>query len=192
MDKVYREMTDSKERTTPALQAIGYHGTTLDAARKIVTDGFLLSGNPWEWLGKGIYFWQDAPNRARDWAVEWHAAKGYTGPIEVVAARIALIDFVDLLDQVDMELVAEFAAKFEVRMTRLRAELRNRYPVHRLDCAVFNFLTNVLSSKGRAVRGYRAACVEGKAITTGSPIYDRSHVQLAVIDQDAILEKWIV
>lgn len=98
----------------------------------------------------------------------------------------------DLLDQVDMELVSEYAGKFESRMSELGSKLKNKYPVHRLDCAVFNFLTNVLSSKGRVIRGYRAACVEGKRITTGSPIYDRSHVQLAVIDQDAILRKWIV
>ena len=110
----------------------------------------------------------------------------------VVAARIDLHDFVDLLDQVDMDLVSGYARKFETRMAQLGSRLKNKYPVHRLDCAVFNFLTNVLSSRGRGVRGYRAACVEGKAITTDSPIYDRSHVQLAVIDQDAILEKWIV
>lgn len=106
-------MAASKEKSTLALQALGYHGTTLEAAKKIITDGFRPSSNPWEWLGHGIYFWQDAPNRARDWAKE-------------------------------------------------------------------------------VIRGYRAACVEGKRITTGSPIYDRSHVQLAVIDQDTILQKWIV
>ena len=91
-----------------------------------------------------------------------------------------------------MGLVSEYAGKFESRMSELGSKLKNKYPVHRLDCAVFNFLTNVISSKGRVIRGYRAACVEGKRITTGSPIYDRSHVQLAVIDQDAILQKWIV
>ena len=185
-------MAASKEKSTLALQALGYHGTTLEAAEKIVTDGFRPSSNPWEWLGHGIYFWQDAPNRARDWAKEWHASKGYNGPIAVVAAQIDLHNFVDLLDQVDMELVSEYAGKFESRMSELGSKLKNKYPVHRLDCAVFNFLTNVLSSKGRVIRGYRAACVEGKRITTGSPIYDRSHVQLAVIDQDAILQKWIV
>ncbi len=185
-------MAESREKGAPlTLQAIGYHGTTLSAAQSIVTDGFLPSNSPWEWLGHGIYFWQDAPNRAREWARDWHARKGYEGPIAVVAARIDLHAFVDLLDQVDMDLVSAYARKFEIRMAQLGSRLKNKYPVHRLDCAIFNFLTNVLSSRGRAVRGYRAACVEGKAITTDSPIYDRSHLQLAVIDQDAILEKWI-
>ncbi len=81
-------MAASKEKSTLALQALGYHGTTLEAAQKIVTGGFLPSNNPWEWLGHGIYFWQDAPNRARDWAKEWHASKGYDGPIAVAAAQI--------------------------------------------------------------------------------------------------------
>ena len=35
-------------QSTLALQALGYHGTTLEAAQKIVTGGFLPSINPWE------------------------------------------------------------------------------------------------------------------------------------------------
>ena len=80
-------MAASKEKSTLALQALGYHGTTLEAAQKIVTGGSLPSSNPWEWLRHGIYFWQDAPNRARDWTKEWHASKGYDGPIAVVARK---------------------------------------------------------------------------------------------------------
>ena len=70
--------------------------------------------------------------------------------------------------------------------------LTNEYPVHRLDCELFNSATTMLLSEGHEVRGYRAACVEGDPITEGSPICDRSHVQLVVIDQTTILEKWIV
>lgn len=40
----------------------GYHGTTLARADAILENGqFQLSQNPWDWLGDGVYFWQDAP-----------------------------------------------------------------------------------------------------------------------------------
>lgn len=68
--------------------------------------------------------------------------------------------------------------------------LKNKEKVHRLDCAVFNFASNVLQSEGFEVAGYRAACVEGKPITPGSPVRDLSHVQVAVLDQSSILRKW--
>lgn len=56
----------------------------------------------------------------------------------------------------------------------------------------FNSVTTMLPSEGIEVRGFRAACVEGDPITKGSPIYDQSHVQLSVMDQTTIVEKWIV
>lgn len=40
--------------------------------------------------------------------------------------------------------------------------------------------------------GRRAACVEGQALTPGSPTYDLSHVQLVEVNREANLEKWIV
>ena len=91
-----------------------------------------------------------------------------------------------------MSVVREFARDFEQTMMDAKPAKVNAYPQHRLDCELFNFLTNVLSSRGWDVHGYRAAFVEGEPILTGSPIYDQSHVQLAVIDQESILEKWII
>ena len=39
----------------------GYHGTTRRFAEKILRDDFVASVNEWDWLGHGVYFWQDAP-----------------------------------------------------------------------------------------------------------------------------------
>jgi hypothetical protein len=38
----------------------------LSNARKIVVSGFRISSNDWDWLGDGVYFFQDAPLRAWD------------------------------------------------------------------------------------------------------------------------------
>jgi hypothetical protein len=48
--------------------AYGYHGTSMDQASAIVETVFNPSSNEYDWLGKGIYFWQDAPKRAWQWA----------------------------------------------------------------------------------------------------------------------------
>lgn len=185
-------MRKSKRKGLQAPEAIGYHGTRLEYAQKILDEDFRPSENSWEWLGHGVYFWQDAPDRAFGWAKEWHSRSGYEGPIAVVAARIQLFDFVDLLDQTGMRLVKDFASALQRKIANEERSLTNEYPIHRLDCELFNSVTTMLLSEGIEVRGYRAACVEGDPITEGSPIYDRSHVQLAVIDQTTILEKWII
>lgn len=48
------------------LEAIGYHGTRLTFAERILAEDFRGSANDWEWLGHGIYFWQDAPGYSRN------------------------------------------------------------------------------------------------------------------------------
>ena len=164
----------------------GYHGTSRTAAKRILAEGFVPSINDWDWLGHGTYFWQDAPVRAYRWAQE--RLSGTQEVAVVVAAQIRLDGFFDLLDQRGMKTLQGFAAKFQDRST----QLSNTRGANRLDCAVFNFATSVLSWRGVNIMGYRAACVEGNTLTPGSPIYDMSHVQLVVINHQAILKSWMV
>ena len=51
------------------------------------------------------------------------------------------------------------------------ASLASRPPVNRLECALFNFATYVLSLDGVRVAGYRAAVVKGKPATLNSPVH---------------------
>ena len=141
-----RQSRRKKKRQAP--EAIGYHGTRLEYAQKILNEDFRPSENSWEWLGHGVYFWQDAPERALAWATEWHGRAGYKGPIAVVAARIQLFDFVDLLDQAGMKLVKNFASEFVDKLLDDDRGLVNNYPIHRLDCELFNSMATVLLSKG--------------------------------------------
>lgn len=50
------------------LKIYGYHGTNMDIASAILDTGFKISSNDYDWLGTGIYFFQDAPLRAFQWA----------------------------------------------------------------------------------------------------------------------------
>jgi hypothetical protein len=48
---------------------IGYHGCTRVTADAILAEGaFRLSENTYDWLGRGVYFWEYAPYRALEWA----------------------------------------------------------------------------------------------------------------------------
>lgn len=74
----------------------GYHGTTRDTAEKLASGEFSFkdSTNEGDWLGRGVYFFQDAPGRAARWARL--ITPGH--PIGVVQAEIELTDCLDLLD----------------------------------------------------------------------------------------------
>ncbi len=75
---------------------IAYHGTSAEQAAEILQLGFQHSNNSWDWLGTGIYFWQDAPLRAWEWAEE--AARQSGRAPAVLGAEIRLSDCMDFLD----------------------------------------------------------------------------------------------
>ena len=166
------------------ITVVGYHGTSKEFANKIIADGFQPSQESWDWLGNGVYFWQDAPLRAYAWA-----EARYPEPC-VVATRITLARFVDLLDLAGMQTLKGIAKDYQGQAQA--SDLKNYKGANKLDCAVFNLTTSMLSLWNVQVAGYRAACVEGEPLTEGSPIHDKSHVQIVVLNQEAILEKWIV
>src|SRR5438445_9476736 len=86
------------------IEAYGYHGTTVESARTIMREGFEHSREGYDWLGDGIYFWQDAPERAWEWARNL-SRRRHQKPA-MIGARIhfsigrqeGAVQYIDLLD----------------------------------------------------------------------------------------------
>lgn len=53
---------------------IGYHGCDESTQQNVLMKGKLLkpSEQAYDWLGKGIYFWEHGPERALQWAEAKH------------------------------------------------------------------------------------------------------------------------
>lgn len=75
------------------LRVLGYHGTSREKALEIIDRGFNLSTNDYDWLGTGVYFFQDAPVRALAWAKE-----RYPDSPAVIKSELVLENCIDLLD----------------------------------------------------------------------------------------------
>jgi hypothetical protein len=81
---------------------VGYHGCSEDFARKLLLGkqpigDWKPSENRWDWLGKGIYFWEHSPERALRWAQERFRARR---PVpSVVGAIVQLGDCFDLTNE---------------------------------------------------------------------------------------------
>lgn len=168
------------------MRAIGYHGTSADAAHRILHSGFQASRNAYDWLGDGAYFFQDAPVRAREWARGRFGAGG-----AVVAAEIDLQDCMDLLDVEWHTVLQESYADLVRRLAASTQSLpRQTSGAHRLDRDVINQTAGRLAARGSPIRSVRAAFPEGEPLYPGSALWSRSHVQIAVRDLGAILRMW--
>lgn len=169
------------------MRAIGYHGTSVERAERILAGGFQPSRNDYDWLGDGAYFFQDSPSRAWEWARE-----RFGGDAAVLGAEIDLSDCLDLLAVHWRRLVA-VAHKDYVRQLAISGAKppRQTAGAHRLDRKVINYAAEVLARDGVLVRSVRAAFEEGPAIYEGSALRTHSHVQIAVREISAIRRIWM-
>ena len=56
---------------------IGFHGCDQSVVEKVVEgkENLLASTNDYDWLGNGVYFWENNEERALEWAIEMSKRK---------------------------------------------------------------------------------------------------------------------
>ena len=174
------------------VQVLGYHGTTSKVAELILRNGFKPRHRSWHWLGQGVYFWQDAPQQAWEWA-EQNAANAGLEPA-VIEAKIDLDGCMDFLD-IGWLPVIEAARGLHKEMyehlglpepEQAALVLGAEAGPNRLDCDVLDHCINFLNTKKVYVRSVRAAFLEGKPVYESSHLFTRTHVQIAVRDLSVI------
>src|SRR5437016_1447 len=80
---------------------VGYHGCDAAVGAELLAGKARLqpSTNKYDWLGRGIYFWEHGPQRAYEWAVErGRLAQRRVQQPAVLGATIHLGVCLDLLD----------------------------------------------------------------------------------------------
>lgn len=163
---------------------VGYHGTSRAQLPRLLAGDIDLRTRSYDWLGAGLYFWQDMPWRAQEWADE-----RYGTDAAVVVSRISLDRCVDLLNPHWQRVVAEADRQYvEDCYLADRQPPSNRGGNRARDCATVNWYCDRIAARGGTVFSVRAIFQEGEPIFPESQIYSRSHVQVAVRDPRVILE----
>jgi hypothetical protein len=161
---------------------VGHHGTSKRIADQVLSQGFLTSKNSYDWLGDGVYFWQNAPLRALNWATKTFGADGVA-----IEADIEVRDFINLLDTEWMSWLTDVHDQylFEIKKKGQAPPLQTER-AHRLDREVINFGITILEQGGHTVRGVIGSFREGRPVFPNSALYSESHVQIAVRDLSLI------
>jgi hypothetical protein len=166
---------------------VSCHGTDAESAEAILAGGrFLPSEKTYDWLGKGVYFWEFGYDRAVQWAQEHRPLAP-----AVVGAVILLGICIDLLDTRFTRDLAQGASAFAESWIAANGTLpsnggRDRKARH-LDCAVINWWLDRLGEMQAPHQTVRCAFSEGDPVYPGMEIMLESHVQVAVRDPSCIL-----
>lgn len=163
---------------------IGYHGcrhTTAQAVLRGTQKHLRPSDSNSEWLGKGVYFWENS----YDLAIKW-AERHYPEDPDVLGAIIIPGQCLDLTDSECSAVLASFGRFFE----KLYVNLYNRrLPVNRAkkeyhpyDCALINTYREAMElvcPDVPPIETVRAAFQEGERIAR-STFRKFNHIQWAI------------
>lgn len=172
---------------------LGYHGCDQEIGEWILSGkGHLrASANDYDWLGSGIYFWEDNPNRALEWAefVKKNpklSAARIRDPF-VIGAIIDPGNCLDLLETDSIRIVEESFHQLTAILSGADAPLPKnqrrggQWAIRRLDCAVVNYAHDFRRESGKPeFDTVRAAFEEGEPLYPTAGFHRRTHIQLCV------------
>ncbi len=166
---------------------IGYHGTSIEVAEKVINAKGSLhlstSVKDYDWLGSGIYFWENSQRRAEAWANERHPkSPTVIGAVMQMGSCFDLLDqkFCDLADIAAKAMADDFASKGEALPV-------NMGKAHRYDCSLMEFLKfGQQEVYGGPYDSARAAFMEGDQIAGMSDFRHQTHIQIAIFNPNCI------
>jgi hypothetical protein len=176
---------------------LGFHGCDESVAEQLIQENptFKQSENLHDWLGNGMYFWENDPNRAweyvneakqRDEAKQREIYK-YPNPT-VIGAILDLGHCLNLTENHYKNLLKDAYQKYKNFANEIGIEMPQNKKAYAsdhdkllrpLDRAVIEFLhaTNVKKQEFDSVRGM---FVEGEELYEGAGFHEKTHVQIAI------------
>ncbi len=171
---------------------IGFHGCNKETFSKVINNGehLLASSNSYDWLGNGIYFWEQNYERAYEWA-----KNRYGDNAAVIGAVIDLGYCLNLTDYSSNEKLKLGYKALEIRCNLLNKKLpENRQStktkdvlLRDLDCAVIEQIHYYNKEENLpSFDSVRGIFTEGGPVYPGAEILEKTHVQLCICNPNCI------
>lgn len=182
--------------TRPNL-VIGFHGCDRQLAEDVVAGKAELkpSNNDYDWLGPGIYFWENNYNRALNWAMERAKKSKRIQNAGVIGAVIDLGFCLDLMDGACLDAIKMAHEALVMSFWKRGFPLPKNENIgnskdlllRKLDCAVI-LSAHILSqiSNGRQYDSVRSLFAEGGALYDNSGFVAKNHIQICVCNPNCI------
>ena len=156
------------------------------------------STNDYDWLGDGIYFWLNDPQRAYEWACQTH--KRNPKKIKEPFVLGAVIDLGFCLNFCERESVLllqksydNLKQSFQVLGIDINEHLINKVPdeggfalIRPLDCAIIKHVHSLMEDEGVKFDTVYGYFQEGKDAYQGAGIKEKSHIQVCVRSKECI------
>lgn len=190
--------------TTKSGLILGFHGCDQKISHDLVLQKikFKPSANKYDWLGKGMYFWENNPLRALEFITDLYdnPQKNKISIVKpaVVGAVIDLGHCLDLTDYYGIKILKEAYEYYEDLSKASGWEvLKNTNPKsisdnpdnlwRQLDCAVINLHHQFRADNElKEFDSVRGVFVEGNELYPSAGFRDKNHIQISIINPNCI------
>lgn len=171
----------------------GFHGCSQKLRDNVVLGKTPLrqSNNPWDWLGDGVYFWQNNYDRA------YHYASNPPPKVKIDKPSVlgAIFSLGNCLDFTDKKYIDLLKFSYETLEKTTKAEgtklPTNTNPkgsensrdkiIRRLDCAVIKNIHEQMRILGEPpFDSVRGVFFEGNELYEGAGFLDKTHIQICI------------
>ena len=175
-------------------QVTGFHSCDKEIGMGVLNGNSDLkpSTNSWDWLSDGIYFWEQNPSRALEYAEESSKRKQYNKiriktPF-VLGATIELGNCLNLVESQSLAILTEaYTGLVKLNANSGIKMPQNKGNIRALDCAVIRYVHYSRKQSGKAPYDtIRCAFGEGAEVYPGASFTSRHHIQICVINPDMI------
>ena len=180
---------------------LGFHGCDKAVCEKIISglDTLRNSTNEYDWLGHGMYFWENDPNRALEYAelLKKHPERTTT-PITTPYVLGAVIDLgrcLNLIEYKALDVLRGAYDMFAAAQKKAGLPLPAQKPLSEerdvlkrpLDCAVIESLHQYLYDNKKAeYHSVRGVFWEGGDLYTNAGFKTKNHIQICVRNPNCI------
>lgn len=188
---------------------IGFHGCEADVRDALLSNPDVIkkSEKPYDWLGHGMYFWENNIDRALEWAKDKKRRSEINNP----AVIGAVLDLSYCFDLTDARFISMIKAYYSLLAQTYKA-LGEKLPENKdikmdqhkdkilreLDCKVIEFMHDQIIhqiAEDIKIQGYseykifdsaRGVFTEGGAAYAGAGIVEKTHIQICVRNLNCI------
>ena len=184
--------------TRPGL-VLGFHGCDESIAMKVLAGEMFLkrSVNSYDWLGHGIYFWENSPSRAMEFALHLKKFSNRSkGRIVKPAVIGAVIDLGVCLDLLDFDNLKMLKTAYEMLNSTLNCiDLPENKSIggigdlllRDLDCAVIETLHTMREDSNQpSFNSIRGVFYEGEELYPNAGFRDKDHIQICIRNPNCI------
>ena len=173
---------------------LGFHGCDRNVGENILAGKSKLqsSENSYDWLGHGMYFWENNPQRALDYAnLLKNNPKRSKSNIKTPFAIGAIIDLghcLNLTEKKSIDVLKQGYDSFVKSCHMAQFPIpQNKGLLKHLDCAVINTIHKICEQEGKPpFDSVRGLFLEGEKVYEGAGFFKETHIQICVRNPNCI------